>query len=143
MAFVILLGQGVSLVGGYSELQNLHQGDRPAVVASAATGMASANASVEYQRGTTADFDRQKLQLRIAILGWSFVQTRNRKWRRPPRGTPAKTWVRQTEISPIWCSGAKRRRRSWRSYRATRQRRPATRRSWTPKSALSATLPHS
>jgi hypothetical protein len=42
MAFVILLGQGVSLVGGYSELQNLHQGDRPAVVASAATGMASA-----------------------------------------------------------------------------------------------------
>jgi hypothetical protein len=59
IAFVILLGQGVSLVGGYSELQNLHQGDRPAVVASAATGMASANASVEYQRGTTADFDRQ------------------------------------------------------------------------------------
>jgi hypothetical protein len=42
MAFVILQGQGVSLVGGYSELQNLHQGDRSAVVASAATGMASA-----------------------------------------------------------------------------------------------------
>lgn len=59
-AFVyIALAEGVSLVGVYSELHNLHTGDRPMNAAAAEQGKAEATAQVTYQQGVIADLDRQ------------------------------------------------------------------------------------
>jgi hypothetical protein len=55
----ILLAESVSLIGVYSELHNLHTGDRPTAAAAAEQGRAEATAAADYQKSVIADFDRQ------------------------------------------------------------------------------------
>jgi hypothetical protein len=55
----IVLAESVSLIGVYSELHNLHTGNRPEATAAVEQDKASTAAKVEYQRGVISDLDTQ------------------------------------------------------------------------------------
>jgi hypothetical protein len=59
----IVLAEGVSLIGVYSELHNLHTGTRPTVAAAVEQSRAEASAQVDYQKSVIADLDRQMAAL--------------------------------------------------------------------------------